>query len=116
MFKIGDEVVCIDASIKPELAVNVKRDFKHWITKGEKYIIREILENEEIVVGVLLEGVTNDPIFIPLINRVQEPAFALWRFRKGAENALEKGEEMAEELLNEIGINEPIKIESPDEL
>lgn len=58
------------------------QDFEIWITRDKEYTIREILDNNGIVTGLLLEEVHNFPKFFKLINRFQEPAFAQWRFRK----------------------------------
>jgi len=80
--KPGDKVICIDASIEPDKAEEIKRDFEIWITKDKEYTIREILDNNGIVPGVLLDEVHNFPKYFKLLNRMQEPAFALWRFRK----------------------------------
>lgn len=82
MFRPGDKVICIDARIDPEKADEIKRDFEIWIVKDKEYTIREILDNNGIVTGLLLEEVHNFPKFFNLINRYQEPAFATWRFRK----------------------------------
>src|SRR5437868_4860519 len=80
--KPGDKVICIDASIEPEKAEEIRRDFEIWITKDKEYTIREILDNNGIVPGVLLDEVHNFPKYFKLLNRMQEPAFALWRFQK----------------------------------
>jgi hypothetical protein len=80
--KPGDKVICIDASIEPDKAEEIKRDFEIWITKDKEYTIREILDNNGIVPGLLLEEIYNFPKYFKLIDRFQEPAFALWRFRK----------------------------------
>ncbi|HTD40835.1 MAG TPA: hypothetical protein VK671_09460 [Mucilaginibacter sp.] len=80
--KPGDKVICVDASIDPDKAEEIKRDFEIWVTRDKEYTIREILENEGIVPGVLLEEVYNFPKYFKLIGRFQEPAFAIWRFRK----------------------------------
>lgn len=80
--KPGDKVICIDDRIHPDRSEEIRRDFEIWITRDKEYTIREILENNGIVPGVLLEEVHNFPKFFKLIGRVQEPAFALWRFRK----------------------------------
>jgi hypothetical protein len=80
--KPGDKVICIDASIDHEKADEIKRDFEIWIVKDKEYTIREILDNNGIVPGVLLDEIHNFPKFFKLINRFQEPAFAIWRFRK----------------------------------
>ncbi|WP_426671035.1 hypothetical protein ACPPVU_07345 [Mucilaginibacter sp. McL0603] len=97
--KPGDKVICIDASIDPEKAEEVKRDFEIWITKDKEYTIREILENNGIVPGVLLDEVHNFPKYFKLIDRFQEPAFALWRFRKLNYATASEAEEHEAELV-----------------
>lgn len=99
--KPGDKVICIDDKIDADKNEEIRRDFEIWITKGKEYTIREILDNNGIVPGVLLEEVHNFPKFFKLINRFQEPAFATWRFRKLNYNtkpaeALEETEELVE--------------------
>ena len=76
-FSVGDRVVCINDE-KP-------RDFKdhhypNWVKKDEVYHIRKVLYNDDIVTGVLLREIKNPPLLIPLINAIQEGAFAEWRF------------------------------------
>ncbi|HEY0895532.1 MAG TPA: hypothetical protein VGE15_03185 [Sphingobacteriaceae bacterium] len=78
----GDRVICIDDRIDPEKAEEIKRDFEIWVVKDKEYTIREILDNNGIVPGILLEEIHNFPKFFNLINKYQEPAFATWRFRK----------------------------------
>lgn len=100
--KPGDKVICIDASIDPEKAEEIRRDFEIWITKDKEYTIREILENNGIVPGVLLDEVHNFPKYFKLIDRMQEPAFAIWRFRK-LNYATGTAEEVREAELVEVG-------------
>ncbi|MBK0378337.1 hypothetical protein [Mucilaginibacter segetis] len=78
----GDKVICINDKIDADKSTEIRRDFEIWITKDKEYTIREILDNNGIVTGVLLDEVHNFPKFFKLIGRMQEPAFAIWRFRK----------------------------------
>lgn len=82
MFEIGDKVICIDDLIAPEHFASVMKSFQCWPIKGKEYTIRDIFYNDDIVCGIVLQEIVNIPIFIPLLKRVQEPAFATWRFRK----------------------------------
>lgn len=93
---VGDKVICVDATIRPEALLSVSKMFQEWVVKDSKYTIREFLYNDGIVDGVLLEEISNIPVFIDLLGREQEPAFGLFRFRK-----LEV-EEMEEELEDEF--------------
>lgn len=79
--KIGNRVICVDDYIQPHMREEIAKDFQQWVTKGKVYTIREILENDGIVPGVLLEEIHNKPLyFAKTINRVQEPAFGIFRF------------------------------------
>ena len=100
--KPGDKVICVNASIDPEKAEEIRRDFEIWITKDKEYTIREILDNNGIVPGLLLDEIHNFPKYFKLIDRMQEPAFALWRFRK-LNYASQSEEGVQEEELVEVG-------------
>ena len=100
--KPGDKVICVDARIDPEKTEEIRRDFEIWITRDKEYTIREILDNNGIVPGVLLEEIHNFPKYFKLIDRMQEPAFALWRFRK-LNYASQSEESVQEEELVEVG-------------
>ena len=82
LLDIGDEVRCKDASRKPENMVVVLKNFPIWIKQDKKYIVRDVFRNDDIVVGIVLQDVKNPEIYIPLLKRMQEPAFAFWRFTK----------------------------------
>lgn len=109
--KPGDKVICIDARIDPDKSQEIRKDFEIWVTKDKEYTIREILDNNGIVPGVLLDEIHNFPKFFKLLNRMQEPAFALWRFRKLnyaiKEEVVEKAKELVE--VERPGIASPEK-------
>lgn len=78
--KKGIKVKCINDLIDLYKQEEIKKDFDNWIKKGVVYTVREVLHNDGIVTGILLEEVYNFPVYFKLLNRVQEPAFAKWRF------------------------------------
>lgn len=78
--KKGIKVKCINDLIDLDKQEEIKKDFDNWIKKGVVYTVREVLHNDGIVTGILLEEVYNFPVYFKLLNRVQEPAFAKWRF------------------------------------
>lgn len=76
---VGDEVMCIDANKSEGWSSLI---FPEWVQKDNKYIVRELLNNDDIVVGVLLNELENPNVFQKLLGRHQESAFATWRFSK----------------------------------
>ena len=54
---IGDKVVCIDDSVKLDFLIAKNTFFRQWVKEGKEYTIRAILNNDDIVVGVLLEEI-----------------------------------------------------------
>lgn len=106
MLNVGDRVVCVDDSIQANMANEIMRDFQVWVNKGKKYTIREILDNDGIVVGILLEEIHNMPIYFRLIRKMQEPAFGAFRFKK-LEPAMseEEADEFADKILKELEIS-----------
>ena len=95
---IGDRVLCTDDSVQPHTAQELKVDMPAWVKKGEKYTIRGFVENDGIVPGVYLEEVTNPVRFFKLLNRSQEGAFRIDRFRKLQEDEVEAEVEQFEEV------------------
>lgn len=99
---VGDEVICINDSRPEGWSSEV---FPQWVVKDLKYIVREVLDNDDIVVGVLLVELINPPVYQKLLGREQEPAFATWRFSK-----LRSAYEIQEEKQSE---HKTEKIEHP---
>ena len=100
MLGVGDEVICINDS-RPNGWTS--EHFPQWVKKDEKYTIREILENDDIVIGILVEELINPIVYIALIDREQESAFASWRFSKlrtAYEIKEEKNSEQVSEKMN----------------
>ncbi|GAB3925717.1 hypothetical protein [Mucilaginibacter myungsuensis] len=95
----GDKVICVNATIDPDKAEEIRKDFEIWVTKDTQYTVRELLDNNGIVMGVLLDEIHNFPKYFKLIDRFQEPAFAHWRFRKLNYATSEAAEEQVEELV-----------------
>mgnify|MGYP003599080612 CR=1 FL=1 len=94
------KVICVNAYIEPHKREEVQKDMPNWVKEGTVYSIREILDNDGVVTGVLLNEVYNKPLFFKTINRVQEPAFGLFRF-----------DEFEEEVLSEVRVEKLEKIE-----
>ena len=77
----SSRVRCIDDSIKADQILVVSRIYQEWVKKGEVYTVREVLDNDGIVTGLLLNEIVNDPIPQELLGgRWQEPAFRVSRF------------------------------------
>jgi hypothetical protein len=93
--EVGSRVLCTDSSIKASEIFMVSRVYSMWVDKGSEYTIREVLDNDGIVTGVLLDQIVNDPIPQELLGgRFQEPAFRVTRFQ-------ELHEDMAESVKEE---------------
>jgi len=82
MFDKGDRVVCINSSMNLHTVAELTKDMPQWVKEGEKYTIRGFHDNDGIVTGVLLQELHNPPRWFQLINKFQEPAFMLSRFKK----------------------------------
>lgn len=81
MFSIGDEIVCIDASMQLHTVEELRRDIPNWVKEGQQYHVRGIADHD-FVVGLYLEEIHNPHKWFKLVNKYAEPAFATWRFRK----------------------------------
>lgn len=105
MLEPGKIVVCINDDFGRVLnslmkaAMGLTLEFP---TKGKKYTIRNIFDNEGIVVSVTLEEIWNPTFDIPLLNKRRELAFKADRFAPLEENEIEEGQEEVNELLQEI--------------
>ena len=104
MFGVGDKILCIDDSMAEHTRLELSKDVPNWVKKGEEYTIREVYENKGIVLGILLEEISNPVKFFKLINRFQEPAFADWRFRLT--------EKAPFNFLEEEGVNQGLELET----
>lgn len=78
----GQRVVCIDDSIKAGQEEFVPRAYQQWVKKDQVYTVRAILDNQDIVTGILLKEINNKQMYIHLIDDFQEPAFRTSRFRE----------------------------------
>ena len=95
------KVKCIDDSINPEFIIETVKYFPNWVKEGEIYTVFEIVENDGIVTGYILEELQNEPVYQPLLGRSQEPAFRADRF----EVVSYEEEEENEENYHQIYIN-----------
>jgi hypothetical protein len=98
--QIGKKVVCVDDSIKPGKLGFVGYAYPNWIKEGKVYTVREILPNDDIVPGIVLEEVINPLLYVHILGKEQEPAFRLSRFRELDD------QELAIETEEVIGIEE----------
>ena len=104
MMEVGDKVICINANIKVGKLGFVGHAYPNWIKEGSIYTVREILPNDDIVPGILLEEVVNPPLYIHLLGREQEPAFSITRFKRLEHSELET------EIEESVGIEELLAI------
>jgi len=102
--RVGSKVKCVDDSIKPGKLAFVGHAYPNWIKAGEIYTVREILPNDDIVPGVVLEEVINPLLYMHLLGKDQEPAFRLSRFRELDD------QELAIETKETVGIEELLGI------
>ena len=85
--EIGSKVICVDDSIKEGLNMEeFHRDFIQWVKKGKEYTIRQIDDNDGLVVSVLLEEIKNPIRYFSSIRRFKESSFRIERFRDINEN------------------------------
>ena len=100
--EIRQKVVCIDDSVKVGQEEFVAKAYKQWVKNDQVYTVRAILDNNEIVTGILLEEIRNIPIFIHLIDDFQEPAFRISRFKEPDEFEPVSKEEEIKNLMKQI--------------
>jgi hypothetical protein len=102
--KVGSKVMCVDDSIKPGQLMFVGHAYPNWIKAGKLYTVREILPNDDIVPGIVLEEVINPLIYVHILGREQEPAFRISRFKELDDT------ELAIETNETVGIKELLGI------
>jgi len=102
--EVGQRVICIDDTVKAGKEDFVKGVYGGWVKEGTIYTIRDIINHDDIVTGILLEEIISPPLYIHLIDDMAEPAFRTSRFAiwQQAEAEEEISESIEEELL--IGI------------
>lgn len=93
MFEVGDKVICVDAAMQPHTVEELSKDVPNWVKKDEEYTIRAI-HDFDFVVGILLEEIKNDAKYFKVVDRIIEPGFASWRFRKVESQAAVVEEEL----------------------
>lgn len=99
MLNIGDRVVCVDSSMRAESVAELKLSMPNWVKEGGEYTIRQFHDNNGIVLGVLLEEIRNPIVYIKLIDKWQEGAFAEWRFKKLQKETIKSTVEEEQEIF-----------------
>ena len=101
---IGTKVICSDDSIPAHLDMEVfKKEFPNWVKKDEKYTIRDIFYNDNIVTSIVVKELKNPILFFPgTINRSQEASFRITRFRELEEDEVEEEELQAVSRSQEL--------------
>ena len=91
---IGTRILCVDDSIPAHLDMEIfKKEFPNWVKKDEKYTIRDIFYNDNIVTSIVVKELKNPILFFPgTINRSQEASFRITRFRELEEDEVEEEE------------------------
>jgi hypothetical protein len=98
MFKVGQKIVCVDASPNEKVA-NL---YQEWVVKYKEYTVRRAEGSLDGIQRILLEEVRNSPVFFPALGGKAEPGFAATRF-KTVESLLE--EESVEEEMENLILN-----------
>ena len=101
---IGTRILCVDDSIPAHLDMEVfKKEFPNWVKKDEKYTIRDIFYNDNIVTSIVVKELKNPILFFPgTINRSQEASFRITRFRELEEDEVEEEELQAVSRSQEL--------------
>ena len=101
---IGTRILCVDDSIPAHLNMEVfKKEFPNWVKKDEKYTIRDIFYNDNIVTSIVVKELKNPILFFPgTINRSQEASFRITRFRELEEDEVEEEELQAVSRSQEL--------------
>ena len=99
---INSRIVCVNDSIPSYVDIEVfKKEFPNWVKKDEKYTVRDIFYNDDIVTSIVVVELKNPILFFPnTINRHQEASFRIDRFREIEYEVEELVNEKVEELVN----------------
>ena len=90
--EVGSIIECVNGSFNAKAIELINNRPK----QGKMYTIRAIQEYTKAnKIGLLLEELTNEPIFLPNLNGVFEPTFDIKRFREVPEMNIS---ELIEEL------------------
>ena len=101
---IGPRILCVDDSLPAHLDMEIfKKEFPNWVKKDEKYTIRDIFYNDNIVTSIVVKELKNPILFVPgTINRSQEASFRITRFRELEEDEVEEEELQAVSRSQEL--------------
>lgn len=96
--KVGEKVICVNSAKQIHTVEELNKDVPNWVEKDKKYTIRAITDYD-FVQGLLLEEISNTPIYFKAVGKVLEPSFLISRFRKLQENEVEVEVEELEEVI-----------------
>lgn len=94
--RVGQEVLCIDGTLNDR----VMHYYQQWPVEGKIYTVKRIEGSLDGEPRVLLEEISNKPIYVEAIGGKAEPGFAASRFKPLVEDSAEYSESKEEVILN----------------